>query len=116
MSRIGKQPITVPDGVTVNVANGEVQVKGPKGTLEHTIPENIGIELGEGEAVITRENDERQSKALHGLTRSLINNMVIGVSEGFRKDLEIIGVGYRANGQCWKPRSSTRFGWVDGSH
>jgi large subunit ribosomal protein L6 len=97
MSRIGNSPIPVPAGVDINISGANVTVKGPKGTLEHTIPESVAIELGEGEAVVTRVNDERQSKALHGLTRSLINNMVIGVSEGFRKDLEIIGVGYRAN-------------------
>ncbi|MEM7326099.1 MAG: 50S ribosomal protein L6 [Actinomycetota bacterium] len=97
MSRIGNAPITVPAGVEINVSGSDVTVKGPKGTLEHTIPESIGTELEDGTLTVTRENDERQSKALHGLTRSLINNMVIGVSEGFRKDLEIIGVGYRAN-------------------
>ena len=97
MSRIGNSPIPVPAGVDINISGANVTVKGPKGTLEHTIPEVISLELGDGEAVVSRTNDERQSKALHGLTRSLINNMVIGVSEGFRKDLEIIGVGYRAN-------------------
>ncbi len=97
MSRIGNTPITVPSGVEISVSGADVTVTGPKGTLEHQIPESISIELGDGQASVTRENDERQSKALHGLTRSLINNMVIGVSEGFRKDLEIIGVGYRAN-------------------
>ena len=97
MSRIGNAPITVPAGVEINVSGNDVTVKGPKGTLEHTIPETIGMELEDGTLTVTRANDERQSKALHGLTRSLVNNMVIGVSEGFRKDLEIIGVGYRAN-------------------
>ena len=97
MSRIGNAPITIPSGVEINVSGSDVTVKGQKGTLEHSIPEVIGIELEDGTLTVTRENDERDSKALHGLTRSLINNMVIGVSEGFRKDLEIIGVGYRAN-------------------
>jgi large subunit ribosomal protein L6 len=83
--------------VEVNISGADVTVKGPKGTLEHTVPEVISVEFNDGEATVTRANDERGSKALHGLTRSLINNMVIGVSEGFRKDLEIIGVGYRAN-------------------
>lgn len=97
MSRIGNSPIPVPSGVEINISGSDVTVKGPKGTLEHTIPEVISIEMAEGEASVQRANDERESKALHGLTRSLVNNMVIGVSEGFRKDLEIIGVGYRAN-------------------
>lgn len=97
MSRIGNSPIPVPSGVELNVSGSDVTVKGPKGTLEHTLPDAISIEMSEGEASVTRANDERESKALHGLTRSLVNNMVIGVSEGFRKDLEIIGVGYRAN-------------------
>jgi large subunit ribosomal protein L6 len=97
MSRIGNAPITVPSGVEINISGSDVTVKGPKGTLEHSIPESVGMELEDGTLTVTRQNDERQSKALHGLTRSLLNNMVIGVSEGFRKDLEIIGVGYRAN-------------------
>lgn len=97
MSRIGNAPITIPSGVDINLSGSDVTVKGPKGTLEHTIPDTIGMELEDGTLTVTRQNDERQSKALHGLTRSLLNNMVIGVSEGFRKDLEIIGVGYRAN-------------------
>ena len=97
MSRIGNAPITVPSGVEIDISGNDVTVKGPKGTLAHTIPEIITVELADGQASVTRANDERQSKALHGLTRSLLNNMVIGVSEGFRKDLEIIGVGYRAN-------------------
>lgn len=97
MSRIGNAPITVPSGVEVNISGSDVSVKGPKGTLEHSIPDSIGMSFEDGSLTVTRENDERQSKALHGLTRSLLNNMVIGVSEGFRKDLEIIGVGYRAN-------------------
>ncbi len=97
MSRIGNAPIPVPSGVEINVSGLDVTIKGPKGTLEHTIPEVISIDVGEGEATVARANDERDSKALHGLTRSLLNNMVVGVSEGFRKDLEIIGVGYRAN-------------------
>lgn len=97
MSRIGKSPISVPSGVDIDVAGTELTVKGAKGTLTHTLPEAISVSLEDGTLEVTRANDERESKALHGLTRSLINNMVIGVSEGFRKDLEIIGVGYRAN-------------------
>ena len=97
MSRIGNSPIPLPSGVEMNISGSDVTVKGPKGTLEHSIPEVISVELGDGVASVSRANEERSSKALHGLTRSLLNNMVIGVSEGFRKDLEIIGVGYRAN-------------------
>lgn len=97
MSRIGKAPITVPSGVDITVSGSAVTVTGPKGTLEHTIPDVVSLELDDGVLTVTRANDERQSRALHGLTRSLLNNMVIGVSQGFRKDLEIIGVGYRAN-------------------
>ncbi len=96
MSRIGKAPITVPSGVEVSVSGLDVTVKGPKGTLEHTVPETISVSVDDGEINVARANEQRQTKARHGLTRSLVNNMVIGVSEGFRKDLEIIGVGYRA--------------------
>ncbi|MFT7600084.1 MAG: large subunit ribosomal protein L6 [Acidimicrobiales bacterium] len=97
MSRIGNAPIDVPAGVEVSISGPEVKVKGSKGTLEHTLPEGITIALDEGVLAVSRANDERGTKALHGLSRSLVNNMVIGVSEGFRKDLEIVGVGYRAN-------------------
>jgi large subunit ribosomal protein L6 len=97
VSRIGNAPIPVPSGVEISISGLDVTVKGPKGTLDHTIPEVISVAVDDGEAVVTRANDERQTKALHGLTRSLLNNMVIGVSDGFRKDLEIVGVGYRAN-------------------
>lgn len=97
MSRIGKSPIPVPDGVTVDISGLDVTVTGPRGTLNHTIPETVSISLDEGVLTVDRANDERQSRALHGLTRSLVNNMVVGVSQGFRKDLEIVGVGYRAN-------------------
>ena len=97
MSRIGKTPITVPSGVDIDIKGQEVTVKGPKGTLSHTLPEMISVSVDDGTMTVDRANDERQSRALHGLNRSLVNNMVTGVSEGFRKDLEIIGVGYRAN-------------------
>lgn len=96
MSRIGSAPIEVPSGVEISVSGSDVTVKGPKGTLEHTVPETITVAVDDGQVNVARANDTRQSKALHGLTRSLVNNMVIGVSQGFRKDLEIIGVGYRA--------------------
>ncbi|MBQ9388299.1 MAG: 50S ribosomal protein L6 [Lachnospiraceae bacterium] len=97
MSRIGKMPIAVPAGVTVDIAeNNKVTVKGPKGTLERTLPAEMTIKLEGAEIIVTRPNDLKRNKALHGLTRSLINNMVIGVSEGYKKILEINGVGYRA--------------------
>ncbi len=100
MSRIGKMPIAVPAGVTVDVAeNNKVTVKGPKGTLERVLPSVLTIKVEDSQVVVERPNDEKQTKALHGLTRSLLNNMVIGVSEGYKKVLEINGVGYRAQKQ-----------------
>ena len=96
MSRIGRMPIAIPAGVTVEVAeNNKVTVKGPKGTLERVLPEEMTIKLEDGHVVVTRPNDLKKMKSLHGLTRTLINNMVIGVSVGFEKVLEINGVGYR---------------------
>jgi large subunit ribosomal protein L6 len=96
MSRIGKQPITVPSGVDVTLDGRHVTVKGPKGTLEHDIPETITITREGDDLIVTRPDDERENRALHGLTRSLVANMVTGVSEGFMRELEIVGVGYRA--------------------
>lgn len=97
MSRIGKQPVAIPAGVTVSVAEGNVvTVKGPKGTLVRTFVPELGIEVKDGEVLVTRPNDLKREKSLHGLTRTLIHNMVIGVSEGFSKNLEVNGVGYRA--------------------
>ena len=96
MSRIGKQPIGIPDGVTVEVANGEVQAKGPRGTLRCAVPNGIGAKLEEGRLVFERSDDTKDSRARHGLARALVNNMVVGVSAGFSKTLEIEGVGYRA--------------------
>lgn len=95
MSRIGKTPITIPSGVEISVSGSTVAVKGPKGTLNHELPEQISVSQEDGTLTLDRANDDRESKALHGLTRSLINNMVEGVSEGFKKELEIVGVGYR---------------------
>ena len=99
MSRIGKSPITVPAGVDVTVSGGRVSVKGPKGQLEREIPGDIAISQDGDTLTVSRPNDENETKALHGLTRSLVNNMVIGVTDGFRKELEIHGVGYRAEQQ-----------------
>jgi len=97
MSRIGKQPIGIPDGVTVEVANGEVQAKGPKGTLRCAVPEGIVAKVEDGKLVFERPDDSKTARALHGLARALGNNMVVGVSTGFSKRLEIEGVGYRAD-------------------
>ncbi|MEZ5376422.1 MAG: 50S ribosomal protein L6 [Acidimicrobiales bacterium] len=96
MSRIGKAPISIPKGVDVTVSGQDVTVKGSKGSLTHTVPDVISVTVDDDTITVDRATDERSSRALHGLNRSLINNMVIGVSEGFRKDLEIVGVGYRA--------------------
>ena len=96
MSRIGKAPIPVPAGVDVHIADGHVKVTGPKGTLERDLPRDITVRQGEGQLLVERPTDQRQHRALHGLTRSLVNNMVVGVTDGFTRDLEIVGVGYRA--------------------
>ena len=100
MSRIGRMPIAVPAGVTVEIAeNNHVTVKGPKGTLEKTLPTEMEIKVEGEEVVVTRPNDLKKMKSLHGLTRSLIQNMVTGVTEGYQKTLEVNGVGYRATKQ-----------------
>ena len=96
MSRIGNQPITIPSGVEIAIDARAVTVKGPKGELNIDLPEGITARQDGDDLVVERPDDERESKALHGLARSLVNNMITGVHEGFRKDLEIIGVGYRA--------------------
>ena len=96
MSRIGSAPITVPSGVDINVDGRSISVKGPKGTLERELPGTITVDVDGETLTVSRPNDETKTKALHGLTRSLVNNMVIGVTEGFKKELEIHGVGYRA--------------------
>ena len=96
MSRIGKAPIAVPGGVDVAIDGGNVTVKGPKGTLSRTIPGAITVRQEEATLLVERPNDERQNRSLHGLTRTLVSNMVTGVTDGFSKELEIIGVGYRA--------------------
>ena len=96
MSRIGRAPITVPAGVTVTVGEENlITVKGPKGTLTHTAPAKLTVNVDGAVVTVTRPDDEADSRALHGLTRTLINNMIVGVSAGFQKKLEIVGVGYR---------------------
>jgi large subunit ribosomal protein L6 len=99
MSRIGKLPISIPAGVTVTVQDSVVTVKGPKGTLTQEVNPNISIEIEGSTLTVVRPDDEKQNRANHGLYRSLINNMVIGVSEGYKKVLELIGVGYRVSNQ-----------------
>ncbi len=97
MSRIGRLPVAVPAGVTVEIGeNNKVTVKGPKGTLERVLPQEMTIKLEDGHVVVTRPNDLKKMKSLHGLTRTLIQNMVVGVSQGYEKTLEVNGVGYRA--------------------
>ena len=100
MSRIGRMPIAVPAGVTVTIAeNNKVIVKGPKGTLERELPTEMEIKEEDGHIIVTRPNDLKKMKSLHGLTRTLINNMVVGVTNGYEKVLEVNGVGYRAQKQ-----------------
>jgi large subunit ribosomal protein L6 len=96
VSRIGRLPVEVPQGVDVKIKGVYVHVKGPKGELEHTFPAAMDITLTKGEILVKRPSDEREHRALHGMTRAIINNMVVGVSTGFEKVLEINGVGYRA--------------------
>ncbi len=99
MSRIGNAPVTVPSGVDVTISGRTITVKGPKGSLSREIPGEIEISQEDGRLTFARPNDERKNRALHGLVRSLVNNMVIGVTDGFTKNLEIVGVGYRAEAQ-----------------
>ena len=95
MSRIGRMPIAIPAGVDVTIEDALVTVKGPKGQLSHTVARPIALEAKDGQIEVTRPNDDRLSKSLHGLTRTLVNNMVVGVTAGYEKKLEIVGVGYR---------------------
>jgi large subunit ribosomal protein L6 len=99
MSRIGRKPIPIPSGVEVTLDGRNVTVKGPKGTLSHQAPEDIEVSRDGDTLLVTRPDDERRHRALHGLTRTLVSNMVVGVSDGFSRDLEIVGVGYRAIAQ-----------------
>jgi len=96
MSRVGRKPIPVPQGVTVTIDGSSVTVKGPKGQMVETFPEEITIAMEDGQIVVTRPSDHRHHRSLHGLTRALIANMVTGVTKGFRRVLEIVGVGYKA--------------------
>jgi large subunit ribosomal protein L6 len=100
MSRIGKKPINIPSGVTVDVsAHGTVTVKGPKGTLTQDVNPDIQVKVEGNEVILTRPTESKRHKSLHGLYRSLVNNMVVGVSEGYKKDLELVGVGFKATNQ-----------------
>ena len=96
MSRIGKAPIAIPAGVTVTVSGEKVTVKGPKGTLEQTVHSDLSVKVEDGHVIVTRPTDDREHRAQHGLYRALIHNMVVGVSEGYKKEMELVGVGYRA--------------------
>jgi large subunit ribosomal protein L6 len=96
MSRIGKEPVAIPDGVEVEVAGGVCTVRGPGATLTQTIHPDINVEVADGQVVVTRPSNEREHRALHGLVRSLIANMVVGVTQGYTRGLQIVGVGYRA--------------------
>jgi large subunit ribosomal protein L6 len=99
MSRIGRSPIQLPSGVDVSIGDGHIVVKGPKGQLERDLPRAIKVRQEDSAILVERPDDEREHRALHGLTRSLVNNMVVGVTAGFTKELEIVGVGYRATAQ-----------------
>mgnify|MGYP002709626087 FL=1 len=96
MSRIGKAPIAIPAGVTVTVKGNDVTVKGPKGELCQTVNPDIAVEVKDGHVYVTRPSDDKEHRSLHGLYRALIHNMVVGVSEGYKKEMELVGVGYRA--------------------
>ncbi len=99
MSRIGRKPISLPAGVEINIENNIITVKGPKGTLSQSIPEDIAIDQEENELLVKRPSDAKRHRAMHGLTRALVANMVTGVTSGFEKKLEMVGVGYRAQMQ-----------------
>ncbi len=99
MSRIGKAPINIPSGVEISIAGRTVTVKGPKGTLSRDIPGDIVVRKEDNTLLVERPNDERNNRSLHGLSRTLVNNLVVGVTEGVTKELEIVGVGYRAEAQ-----------------
>lgn len=96
MSRIGKAPIAIPSGVTIEIKDGQVSVKGPKGSLKRQIRPELEVKQEDGKIVVTKRGEDRMTRSLHGLSRTLINNMVVGVTNGFSKTLEVVGVGYRA--------------------
>ncbi|UZR92384.1 50S ribosomal protein L6 [Chondrinema litorale] len=96
MSRIGKAPISIPSGVTIKVEDSTVEVKGPKGTLTQAVSPDISVKVEDSQVVLERPSDQKKHKALHGLYRALINNMVVGVTEGYKKELELVGVGFKA--------------------
>lgn len=96
MSRIGKAPVAIPEGVEVNIGNGKIEVKGPKGVLNLDISKRVDVKVEDGKIIVDRKSDSKEDRSLHGLSRSLINNLVEGVSKGFEKNLELVGVGYRA--------------------
>lgn len=96
MSRIGKKPISIPDGVNIDIDGSKVTVKGSKGTLERIIDADFGLKIEDGELSVSRPSEQKKHKALHGLYRSLIQNMVVGVTDGYKKELQLIGVGYKA--------------------
>ncbi len=97
MSRIGRLPVEIPSNVEVNIEGSHVHIKGPKGEMEYAFSSDLDIKVEDGQVVITRPSDERQIRALHGTTRAIISNMVTGVTQGYSKELELVGVGYRAN-------------------
>ena len=99
MSRIGKKPVSIPEGVEIEISENVVSVKGPKGQLEKRMPQEMNLEIKDNELIVTRPSENAEHRALHGLTRSLISNMVEGVSRGFERTLELVGVGYRATKQ-----------------
>jgi large subunit ribosomal protein L6 len=99
MSRIGKKPIKLPSGVSLNIKDGVIEVKGPKGALRQACPAGIGCEVKDGAVHVSRRDDSKEQRALHGLVRSLVNNMVTGTSAGFRRELDVIGIGYKADVQ-----------------
>ncbi len=99
MSRIGKKPVSIPEGVEIEISDNVVSVKGPKGQLEKRMPQEMNLEIKDNELIVTRPSENAEHRALHGLTRSLISNMVEGVSRGFERTLELVGVGYRATKQ-----------------
>lgn len=98
MSRVGNNPITIPSGVSITIENDRVLVNGPKGSLEQSLPKGIKVEQIEDKLIVKRSKEDKNTKSLHGLTRALLNNMVLGVTEGWTKNLEMVGVGYRAQG------------------